>query len=195
MKNRKPLLLLSIILIVVTIATLFAVNTFSWYNRTAITHTDKGNNLLTYEKTGSINYDTGDSTVVTYLGTIKKGEIVYDETTPVSVTQAVSVKAGTPTYFKTVITNNDTSGDSMISVYLSSLSWSADLGNTIHIGIYGPEKTYTDVTSSTQNAGRTCIEDNIVLENNTSVEVIWFVKSDTAADGTVTLGSQYPVYN
>lgn len=195
MKNRKPILILSILIIVVTIATLFAVNTFSWYNRTAITHNDKGYNLLTYEKTGSINYDTGDSTVVTYLGTIKKGEIVYDETTPVSDTQAVSVKAGTPTYFKTVITNNDTSGDSMISLYLSSLSWSSSLGNTIHIGIYGPEKTYANVTSSTQNAGRTCIEDNIVLEKNTSVEVIWFVKSDAAADGTVTLGSQYPVYN
>lgn len=194
MKNRKPILILSILLIVVTIATLLAVNTFSWYNRTAITHTDKDYNLLTYEKTGSINYDSGDSTVVTYLGTVKNGELVYGET-PVSSTDDVPVKAGTPTYFKTVITNNDTSGDSVISLYLSSLSWSSSLGNTIHIGIYGPEKTYTNVTSSTQNAGRTCIEDNIVLEKNTSVEVIWFVKSDAAADGTVTLGSQYPVYN
>ena len=159
-----------------------------------VTHNDKGYNLLTYEKTGSINYDTGDSTVVTYLGTVKNGELVYGET-PVSSTDAVPVKAGTPTYFKTVITNNVTSVDSVISLYLSSLSWSSSLGNTIHIGIYGPEKTYTNVTSSTQNAGRTCIEDNIVPEKNTTVEVIWFVKSDAAADGTVTLGSQYPVYN
>ena len=194
MKNRKPILILSIIIIVVTIAALLAVNTFSWYNRTVITHTDKDYNSLTYEKTGSINYDTGDSTVVTYLGTVKNGELVYGET-PVSSTDDVPVKAGTPTYFKTVITNNDTSGDSVISLYLSSLSWSSSLGNTIHIGIYGPEKTYTNVTSSTQNAGRTCIEDNIVLPDNTTVEVIWFVKSDAAADGTVTLGSQYPVYN
>ncbi len=197
MKNRKKfVLLISIILVVVMTATVLLVNTFSWYDRTEIKHdgeTEKYN-LLTYNKSGKINYEVGDSSTVTYLGTVKNGDIVYG-TDAISNTSQIDVTADGPTYFKTVITNNDTSGDSVVSLYVDSLIWSENLGDTIHIGIMGPEKTYKDLTSTAQNLGKTCIEDNIILSKGTAVEIVWYVKSDAGVDGTITVGAQYPVYN
>ncbi len=199
MKNRKKLfLLVSIVLVVVLTATTLLVNTFSWYNRELVAH--PGNyNQLNYEMSGKINYDTGDATVKTYLGTVNNGNVVYG-TEELSADESVEVKAGELTYFKTVITNNDTSGDSVVSLYLTNLAWSDGLGNNINIGIMGPEKTYKNFTSTNRNMGRTCIEDNIVLvkgtgEQPSQVEVEWFIRSDDGKSGTVTLGAQYPVYN
>ena len=192
-KDRSNLRLISYIVMLALVLTMAAGSTFSWYNRTKVAGGES--NKLIYSQTGMVNNAASEErTVATYAGTSENGVVSYSET---AVSGAVTAKAGEVTYFKTVITDTANAGDSMVSLYLQSITLSSNMGNEFHIGLVGPEKTYKSYTCTNNAANKVCVEDNIFLENNGTVEVYWFVKPDTAnaTDGTITLGAQYLVYN
>lgn len=202
-KNRSSYNLISRIAILSLVLLLAVGSTFSWYDRTK--RDDEEGHVLSYTLSENCKVNTGlkDVSVNTYLGTKENGIVKYSEDplTTSGVGENVTTVSGEITYFKTVIKDNNNAGDSLVSLYLSQFSCASNMGNSVHVGVVGPEKTYNQYTGSTSGATYTVkpmlIEDNIVLNNNGEIEVYWFIEVDASYSGTgvVNLGVPYVVNN
>ena len=186
---------LIVALVLTLVASMAVFSVFSWYDRTA--RDNETGNILSYTQTGKVNNTSG-VTVTTYLGTLKDGAVEYSET-PVS--GAIDVKAGQPVYFKSVVTDTANAGGAVVSLYIKDLSYASSLGEELHIGLVGPEKTYKEYSTSVSGGNYLvdtfCLEDNIFVENNGTVEVQWFIKPSafvTVEEG-IKPGSIYIAYN
>lgn len=192
-KDKSYLRLISYIAMLALVMTMAIGSTFSWYNRDPF---DGGeSNRLKYTQTGKVNSAFSEQrTIQTFVGTNQNGEIVYSDT---EVSGPVTVAPGEPCYFKSVITDNAGSGDSMVSFYVEKITVSNNMTDRIYIGITGPEKTYKEYTTSNNELRKFRVEDNLYLANNGTIEVYWFVNSEAerTTDATVTLQTQYLVYN
>lgn len=198
MKKKDDSKLFSHLLIFVLVLIIAVGATFSWYNRSVVSKAGTGN-LLTYEQTGSVNGEGG--SIQTYAGTNDNGKITYS-TEELSVSSdAVSTEPGALNYFKTVITNGESSGDSIVSVYLENFSYSNSLGESVYIGILQPEKTYKNysatLSDSEYKVNSICLEDNIPISKSGTVEIYWFVEvgKDVTQNGSIQLGTMHLVYN
>lgn len=189
--------LISHILILLLALSIAVVATFSWYNRSTSTAGD--GNRFTYTQSGNINGKGG--SVATYAGTSDNGKVTYSTELLTSTAGTLSTEPGALNYFKTVITDESTSGDSLVSLYLKDFTYSSTMGESIHIGLIQPEKTYKQYTATTSGSNcvidSICLEDNIFIENGGTVEVYWFVEIDAEYDGTgsMELGNLHLVYN
>lgn len=198
MKKHSNAKLFSHILILALVLLIAVGATFSWYNRTVTSSAGSGD-LLTYNQTGNVSGEGG--TIKTYAGTSDNGKITYSTEELSTASGTVSTEPGALNYFKTVITNGETSGDSMVSVYLENFSYSSSLGDSVHIGIIQPEKTYKQfdatLSGSNYNISSVCLEDNIPLKKGGSTEVYWFVEidSDVTTSGSIQLDTMHLVYN
>lgn len=201
-KNSPNLNLISRIAILLLVLLLSVGTTFSWYDRTK--RDDETGYFLSYDVDGKVNSGLQSVSVQTYLGTKEDGIVKYSEVplTTSGVGESVTTTSGEITYFKTVITDSANAGDSLVSLYLSQFSCASAMGSSVHVGIIGPEKTYNKYTTATTSGGTyviqpMLIEDNILLKNNATVEVYWFLQVDKAytGDGTVNLGVPYVVNN
>ncbi len=196
MKKEYLFLRVLIVVLVLTLVSTVAVfSVFSWYDRTA--RVDETGKQLIYTQTGKVNNASG-VTVVTYAGTINDGAVEYSDTV---VDGAVDVKAGEPVYFKSVVTDTANAGGAVISLYLKDFTYSSAMGEKIHIGLVNPEKTYKEYSSTVSGSKRTvdafCLEDNIIIPNNGTVEVYWFVKPATSVTATdaLNIGTMCIAYN
>lgn len=190
--------LISHIFILATVFVIAVAATFSWYNRS---QSPLGSgSTLAYSQSGKINGTGG--TVTTYVGTDDNGKITYD--TPLTSAESLTAEPGTINYFKSVISDNSTtSADSVVSLYLEDLSYGSSLGDTLHIGLYKPEKLYRTFTA--HNSGDSYIadsiklEDNLVIKKGGTLEVYWFIEIDGSASSSeaadISLGSLHLVYN
>lgn len=200
-KNTSSFNLVSRLAILLLVLLLAVGTTFSWYDRTK--RGDGESYLLDYEVSGKINTGLTGVSVETYVGTKKNGIVKYNDVplTVSGVGESVTTNSGEVTYFKTVIQDTANSGDSLISLYLSQFSCASKMGSKIHIGVVGPEKTYNEyqgtISGSDYVIQPMLIEDNILLKNNSIVEVYWFMSVDESysGDGTVSLGVPYVVNN
>lgn len=194
-KEYKGLKLLTVMLVLALVLVLTVFSVFSWYDRTK--RADEDGYKLTYSQTGSVNNTSG-VTVVTYAGTVTDGAVEYSDT-PLS--GSVDVKAGEAVYFKSVVNNSANSSDTVVSLYLKDLTYISTMGEKIHVGIVGPEKTYKEYSGTVSGSNRVvspfCLEDNIVVERGGTVEVEWFIKPSTSYTGTgaITPGTIYIAYN
>lgn len=160
--------------------------TFSWYDRSK--SDDVSSYRLDYSQTGKVN-GAGEKTVKTYAGTNSNGIVTYSET-ELADSREFDVVSGEATYFKTVITETDNAGDSVVSLYLDNLTCTS---GTLKVGIVGPEKTYIEHEDTDSTFENLCIEDNLIVKSQGTVEIYWFVIAD--ADGTIELGNFYIVHN
>lgn len=189
--------LISHILLLALVMSIAVVATFSWYNRSVTPSAGEGKKF-TYTQSGNVNGAGG--TVTTYAGTSDNGVITYS-TEAVSTTGAVTTEPGKLSYFKTVITDESSEGDSLVSVYLENFTYSSSMGNAIHIGLTEPEKTYKPISATTSGGNcvveSICLEDNIFVEKGGTVEIYWFVQIDGSysGNGTIDLGNLHLVYN
>lgn len=198
MKKHSNAKLFSHILILSLVLLIAVGATFSWYNR-SVTPSAGSGDLLTYNQTGNINGEGG--TIKTYAGTSDNGKITYSSDELSTASGTVSTEPGALNYFKTVITNGETSGDSMVSVYLENFSYSSSLGDSVHIGIIQPEKTYKQfdakLSGSVYKVSSVCLEDNIPLKKGGTTEIYWFIEIDSDVNdaGSITLDTMHLVYN
>ena len=189
--------LISHILILALALSIAVVATFSWYNRS--TSSAGEGNSFKYTQSGNINGKGG--TVTTYAGTSDNGKITYSTESLTSGSDALSTEPGALNYFKTVITDESSSGDSLVSLYLRDFTYSSSMGESIHIGLIQPEKTYKQYTATVSGDNcvidSICLEDNIFIQKGGTVEVYWFVEVDGSYDGTgsIELGNLHLVYN
>ncbi|MBQ7385261.1 MAG: hypothetical protein IJW04_02010 [Ruminococcus sp.] len=194
-KEYKSLKLLTFVLVFALVLALTVVSAFSWYDRTM--RADEDGYRLVYSQNGRVNNTSG-VTVVTYAGTVTDGVVEYSDT-PVS--GAVDVKAGQAVYFKSVVTDTANSSDTVVSLYLNGLTYNSAMGENIHIGLVSPEKTFKEYKGVVSGNNRTvstfCLEDNIVVEKQSTIEVEWFIKPSTDYTGTsaITPGTIYIAYN
>ncbi len=197
MKKYSKLRYFSHILILTLVLVIAVGATFSWYNRTVITSAGEGNKF-TYIQNGNVNGVGG--SITTYKGTNVDGVVTYSND-PLTSTGGLTTEPGALNYFKTVITDESTEGDSMISVYLENFTYSKSMGNSIHIGISEPEKTYKKYTSTLSGsnyvAKSICLEDNVFVKKGGTVEIYWFVEIDAnySGNGSLSLGTMHLVYN
>lgn len=179
------------------LAIIVAVNsTFSWYDRNKAD--DEFGHILNYSQTGKVT-DNTPKTISTYLGADNGGIISYSDT---EFTGNITVFPNKPIYFKTVIKDEGGSGDANVSLYVDGLSCSQNLGADYHIGITSPEKAYKSVKGNAVGElieiGKICIEDNLTVKSNGTVEIYWFIKvdnTDFSGSGTLTPGSMYITFN
>lgn len=194
-KEYFALRVLAIALAFALIASLAVFSVYSWYDRTK--RDDEAGHLLSYTQTGRVNNTTGIS-VKTYAGIADNGVVTYEDT---ELQGAVDVKAGELSYFKTVITDTANAGGAVVSLYLKDFTYNSSLGEKIHIGIVNPEKTYVEYAGALSGTKRTidnlCLEDNIIVDNNGTVEVYWFVKPSTSITATdaLNIGTMCIAYN
>ena len=196
-KEYFALRVLAIALAFALIASLAVFSVYSWYDRTK--RDDEAGHLLSYTQTGRVNNTTGIS-VKTYAGIADNGAVTYEDT---ELQGAVDVKAGELSYFKTVITDTANAGGAVISLYLKGFIYNSSLGEKIHIGIVNPEKTYVEYSGVLSDTGtdctidNLCLEDNIIVDNNGTVEVYWFVKPSTSITATdaLNIGTMCIAYN
>lgn len=201
MKKFNTVLRLFTCLFVVLLTVFMTVgSTFSWYDRTK--SSDKTvSKVLSYTKSGTVTSQSP-KTITTFVGADSNGVISYD--TPLSDTGEITLYPGKPTYLKTVIADTGNSGDSAVSLYVSGFSCTTNMGGGYHIGLVSPEKTYNSLNGSTDGEkivfGQFCIEDQITVPSNSSVEIYWFILPDAtdfsgAGTGTFTVGNMYTVFN
>lgn len=194
-KEYKGLKLLTVMLVLALVLALTVVSAFSWYDRTK--RADEDGYKLTYSQIGRVNNTSG-VTVVTYAGTVTDGAVEYSDT-PLS--GAVDVKAGEAVYFKSVVTDTSNSSDTLVSLYINDLVYNPTLGDHINIGLVNPEKTYKAVNATNEggtcHAETFCLEDNIIVESNGTVEVEWFIKPVNSVTETDAIkpGTIYIAYN
>lgn len=161
-------------------------STFSWYPRTS--STTSATLKLNYERTDQVS-GIGTKTVKTYLGTQSNGHVTY-AATELAANSAVPVNNDKIYYFKTVITDTSSVGDSVISLYLDKITASV---SSIQIGLTSPEKTYKTATLTGGSVSNYCLEDNIIISSQGSVEIYWFIKYTGSL--SFTLGNFYYVNN
>lgn len=194
-KEYKGLKLLTLMLVLALVLALTVVSAFSWYDRTA--RPNETGSMLSYEQTGKVNNTSG-VTVVTYAGTYTDGKVEYSDT---PFEGAVDVKAGQPVYFKSVVTDTQNAGGAVVSLYMKDMSYASGFGNKINIGLVNSEKTLMTVNGTTSGgsyvAETFCLEDNIIVESNGTVEVEWFITSSQSVTETeaIKLGTMYIAYN
>ncbi len=194
-KEYFALRVLAIALTFALVASLAVFSVYSWYDRTK--RDDEAGYLLSYTQTGKVNNTTGIS-VKTYAGKIENGDVTYDDA---ELSGAVDVKSGELNYFKTVITDTSNAGGAVVSLYLKDFTYNNGLGNKINIVIINPEKTYKEYTAVVSGSNYVinnfCLEDNIVVDNNGTVEVYWFVKPATSITATdaLNIGTMCIAYN
>ena len=195
-KSRSNLKVLSHIAVLALVLVIAVVATFSWYNRSTVTETGY---LLKYSQSGNVNGSGGE--IHTYAGTNNDGVVTYSTTEVSETSGGISTEPGSVNYFKTVITDESNTGESMVSLYLEGLSYTKSLGNSVKVGIIQPEKTYKKYTSTLSgnnyNASRICLIDNVYVENNGTVEVYWFIEinKNLTTTGSINLGTLHLVYN
>lgn len=179
--GNKFFRLFSLVTIFALILIMAVASTFSWYAPTTVT--DKGNALY-YNIEGKINRNSG-CKFVTYKGDVVDGFLVYNEFTPLRGPQAVTIsETDEVARYKTIIANDD-NGPALVSLYVNSISCT---DGDAYIGIYQPEKTYIKAEGTP-----VCIEDNLIVPNNSSIEVYWYVGAKAGA--TVTFGDLFVSYN
>lgn len=195
-KEKGNLRLMSLLAILALVLLMAVASTFSWYNRTQ--SADAEARILDYKQTGKVN-SVGSAEVATFEGTLDNGIVSYSDTALAS-DAAVTAKSGQVNYFKTVITDTANSS-SLVSLYLNNITCTSDMGSSLHIGIVEPEKTYKQFTGTVTGESfivdTLCVEDDLILESGSTVEVYWFVEidADYTSEGTINLGTQYLVYN
>lgn len=187
MKIRKISVKLITYLTLFVLVLIMAVGSaFSWYDRTNDNETDAVK--LNYSLAGSrVNY-LGGLDIVTKIATDKdnNGILEYDD----DIGTSVSLKANKVQYFKTTIDSNKSQFDSCLaSLYISEIQ-----GSGLYLGVYSPEKTYTENISGKD----ICIADYLYVPafddtDGNTLEVIWYIGSATTQ--TVNLGTPYLRYN
>lgn len=191
-KSRSNFRVISHIAVLALVLVIAVVATFSWYNRS--TATQEGN-LLQYSQSGNISGNGG--SLRTFVGTNDNGVITYETENSGSI----STEPGAVNYFKTVITDESNTGDSVISLYLEDMSFSNMNSSTVKIGIIQPEKTYKKFTGTLSGSNyivdRICLIDNVYVQNQSTTEVYWFVEINKSYSGTgsINLGTLHLVYN
>lgn len=182
MKIGSKFIRLFSLLTIFTLIILMAVaSTFSWYSPTSVTDTG---NALYYNIEGKINRNSG-CKFLTYQGSKLDGLLIYNEFQPLRGPQSVLISSENDVaYYKTIIAN-DNNGPAMISLYVNSISCT---DGEAYVGISSPEKTYVKA-----DGNLVCIEDNLVIPNEGTVEVYWYVGAKTGA--TVTFGDLLIEYN
>jgi len=195
-KEYSALRILIVALILVLVASMAMFSAFSWYQRSA--RVDETGYLLKYTQTGKVNNSSG-VIVKTYLGTSDNGEITYSED---ELSGAVDVKSGEVTYLKTVLTDTANAGGAVVSLYLKDFTYHSGMGDKVYVGIINPEKTYKDYSGETSGDNKVvstlCLEDNITVPGNGTVEILWFVKSsdsDFAGTDALDIGTMCIAYN
>ena len=187
MKNRNSLVkLISLIAILMLSFTLVVTSTFSWYPRTK-SETEPVN-FMKYALSGFVT-GGGNKDVATYVGTNENGHVEYSETA-LSTNRVIPVNSEKIYFFKTVITETGKEGgDSVISLYIDSIK----AGTNFSVGVTSPEKTFEAVTVSGGQVVDYCIEDYILVKNQDTTEIYWFIRySGTSA---LELGNFYYTNN
>lgn len=184
------------ILILLLCVIIGVVATFSWYNRST-TQSLGTAGQLTYTQSGNISGNG--CTVKTYAGTLVDGDISYSTE---ELSSAITSEPGALSYFKTVLTDASNSPKSYVSVYLENFTYSQSLGaNSVHIGITQPEKTYKQFNATANGSNYVidslCLEDNIIIDAGSTIEIYWFVEIDGNAvvNGSISPGTLHVVYN
>lgn len=188
MKNRISLpKAVTLVALLMFAMTLLVTSTFSWYPRAEVNSEDTYQTLR-YVQTGKVT-GWGLKTVKTYLGTSENGNVSYSDTELVANTN-IPVNDEKIYYFKTVITETENNGVSAISLYLDKIKAS---GSSISVGLTSPEKTYEKVSLTSGSVSDYCLEDNIIIQTNGTVEIYWFINySGTIA---LQLGNFYYMHN
>lgn len=193
MKKHNKLSFISHILILALVLVIAVGATFSWYSRTG---SSAGvGRLFEYTQSGNVNGKGG--TLATYVGTNNNGVITYSTEELTKTGASVTTEPGSLNYFKTVITDEGSEGDSMVSVYLEDFTFSSGMGNSIRIGLTQPEKTYKQFSSTSTTIDSVCLEDNIFIKEGGTVEIYWFIEIDSSytGNGTINLGTIHLVYS
>lgn len=198
MKSKySTLKIVTYVVILVLVLVMAIPSTFSWYNREQ--NEPAESYLLEYKQTGKVTAN-GTKTIETYVGEVVNGMLTY-ETKISDDSRTVATKTKEVTYFKTVITDSANAGDTVLSLYVNDITYLKTMGQGGHIGLVEPEKTYKAFNAAESDGAykvsNLCIEDNIIVANNGSVEIYWFVEfdADYISAGEVTLGELYVVYN
>lgn len=193
--NKKSIMIISCILMLAIFLAVSVVTTFSWYDRTKMD--DAYAHIIDYSLTAK-TAGNGPKTIKTYAGTLEDGVLKFSDT---EVSGNITTYPGKVNYFKTVITETNNIGDSVISVNYDSISLSSNVGGGCHIGLTSPEKTYKEIKGTTSNDkivfSDVCIEDEVIVKSEDTVEVYWYFQADNEdyeGTGTLTLGNLYYVY-
>ena len=187
MKNNKGFLRIISIIAILMLTLLIAVtSTFSWYPRTS-SETEQMhslNDLRDFYVQGH-----GKKTVTTYIGANDKGHVSYDEELG-SANRVIPLNSDKIYHFKTVITETGNGGAAPISLFIDTIKASTA---TVQIGLTGPEKTYKAYPVTSGYAKDVCIEDNVIIDSNGTIEIYWFVKY--AGTTELQIGNLYYYYN
>ena len=173
-------------------------STFSWYNR-SISNTVQANDDLKYSVSGA-RINGCNATATTYTGTCNNGEFTFSDTAW-DGTSDITVPTNGVVFFKTNVKNANT-GKSVVSLYFEDFAYSNALGSAFHVGLISPEKTFKGesktATTSDYEFDWVCLEDNIVLNANESVDVYWYISFDgmsLTSDNTINPGKIHLDYN
>ncbi len=178
--------LLSIIAILLLTVIMAVTSTFAWYPRTS-SETDEMRIFRDRRSLTVVGH--GKKEITTYIGANDNGHVTYDEVLSAS-NRVIPHNDENIYYFKTVITESGNGGAAPVSLYVDSIKASTA---TVQIGLTGPEKTYKAYPVTSGYAGNICIEDNIIVESNGSVEVYWFIKYTGTTE--LQIGNFYYFYN
>lgn len=170
MKTKYSVLrIISLMSLLMLVLLLAITSTFSWYPRTSST-TGK-TKYLEYEFSGSVTPNS-EKTISTYVGTNVLGEITY-ASEALADDRTIPVNSEKVYYFKTAINDTTNGGDSVISLYLDKITAS---GTSIQVGLSSPEKSFKTASLINGSVSNYCLEDNIFITSNGTVEVYWFIK-------------------
>lgn len=188
MKNGKKIVkVLSIISILMLTVVMAVTSAFAWYPRTS-SETDEA--MLIFRDRRSLTVvGHGKKTITTYVGSNDKGHVSYDKELG-SANRVIPLNSDKIYHFKTVITETGNGGAAPISLYIDSIKASTA---TVQIGLTGPEKTYKAYPVTDGYAENVCIEDNVIIDSNGTVEIYWFVKY--AGTTKLQIGNLYYYYN
>ena len=187
MKKEKSFLrILSIIALLMLTLLIAVTSTFSWYPRTS-SETDEMHIFRDRRSLTVVGH--GKKTITTYVGDNDNGHVTYEDVLD-DTNRIIPVNDEKIYYFKTVITETGNGGTAPVALYVDSIKASTA---TLQIGLTGPEKTYKSYAVTSGYAKDVCIEDNVIVENNGTVEIYWFVKY--AGTTELQIGNLYYFYN
>lgn len=188
MKKMLPLLciLIAVLIVIISLTTM----SFSWFEP----DTAQGIGLK-FEDTSKIRAENCE--IHTFVGSkvqdannVDFGKILYGDN---ANTTEQTITEGNVGYYKTVITNNSEINDTVVSLYLASLTAAGD-STTYGLGVASPTNTYRNF--NTTKADIHIIRNAYISNENGKRElsVEWFIKCGT---GSVTFNPSnvYLMYN
>lgn len=178
-------IMMAILILVIGMTTV----SFSWFEPSSLSGSG-----LSFKHVTAVN--SNECIVNTYSGQMNaKGEIVYYDTALSSGNgnNSVSISSDSTSYFKTVITNNNTSYDANISLYLKNLT----INTSADVAIIYPTNTYRTFTSNQQDlhlVRNAYVEAKDTKSGTGEITVEWFIR---CAEGTASFDADdiYIMYN